>query len=66
MIDDVYTHNGLHSQKKKGHHWSVVQSELNLISDKRTLSSFGVCVQLSRSLTLTEYLPIVFVKNTDG
>ena len=58
MIDYVYSHDGLHPQDKKGHHWSVIQSERKLISDKRTLSSFSVCVQLSISLTLTDYLLI--------
>lgn len=31
MIDDVYSYDGLHSQKKKGHHRRVIQSELKLI-----------------------------------
>ena len=33
MIDDVYSYDGLHPQEKKGHYWSVIQSELKLISD---------------------------------
>lgn len=34
MIDDVYSYDGLHLQEKKGYHWSVIQSELQLISDR--------------------------------
>ena len=33
MIDYVYSYDGLHPQKKKGHHWCVIQRELQLISD---------------------------------
>ena len=31
MIDDVYSYDGLHTQEKIGHHWSVIWSELKLI-----------------------------------
>ena len=47
MIDDVYSYDGLHPQKKKGHHRRVIQSELKLISDKRNHSRFSVCIQLA-------------------
>ena len=65
MIDEVCSYDGLHPQKKKGHHWSVIQSELNLISDKRTLGIFSVCVQLSKSLTLLIICFFGFVNDTD-
>ena len=65
MLDDIYSYDRLYPQKKKGHHWSVIQSELKLISDERTLSSFSVCVQLSINWPLPIICLFGLVNDTD-